>query len=127
MKKELLVGVAWALGLVLLALGATYARSQDVIGQDEVLRIVIGANGLMIAFFGNRAPKVAGPNEIARRLARVSGWSFVVSGLIYTALWALAPISVAITLGSAVIAAGMLVTIFYCFRLRARVREQGPG
>ena len=56
MKKELQVGLAWGGGIILLALTATFARNQGYIDQDAVLRIVIGANGLMIAWFGNRAP-----------------------------------------------------------------------
>lgn len=122
MKKELLVALAWGGGIVLLALGATFARSQGYIDQDTVLRVVIGINGLMIAYYGNRAPKAAAPSACARRIARVSGWSFVLSGLVYAGLWAFAPIPLAITLGTGAVAAGMIVTLGYFFWLRARAR-----
>ncbi len=122
MKKELLVALAWASGMIALALGATFARNQGTIDQDTVLRVVIGINGLMIAYYGNRAPKVVAPNAYARQIARVSGWSSVLSGLVYAGLWAFAPIPMAITVGSGAVAAGLIVTLGYCFWLRGRAR-----
>ena len=56
------------------------------------------------------------------KIARVAGWSFVTSGLVYAGLWAFAPVPVAIVAGSAAVAAGMIVTIGFCFRLRRRTR-----
>jgi len=121
-KKELLVALFWGGGIVLLALGATFARNQGYIDQDTVLRLVIGANGLMIAYYGNRAPKAVAPSAYAQRVARVSGWSMVLSGLVYAGLWAFAPIQVAIWVGCAAVLAGMLVTFGYCVRMRAQAR-----
>jgi len=92
-----------------------------------VLRLVIGANGLMIAFFGNRAPKALAPSEGARRVSRVSGWSSVISGLIYAALWAFAPIDQAIWVGSAAIIGGIAITLGYCVWLRGQHRGLKSG
>ena len=127
MNKEIRVALAWAGGIVLLALCAKFAREQGYIDQDTVLRIVIGMNGLMIAYFGNRAPKAIAPSAFARQIARVAGWSQVLSGLVYAGLWAFAPIPVAIVVGSGAIVAGMVVTLGYCFWLRARGRAQKYG
>ena len=124
MKKDLVVAASWAGGMILLALGATLARKLGYMDQDAVLRIVIGINGLMIAYYGNRAPKAVAPSAHAQQVARVSGWSSVLSGLIYAGLWAFAPIPVAITVGTAAVAAGILVTLAYCFLLRRRSRAQ---
>lgn len=121
-KKELLVALAWGGGIVLLALGATFARSRGYIDQDTVLRVVIGINGLMIAYYGNRAPKAVAPSAYARQIARVSGWSLVLSGLAYAGLWAFAPIPMAITFGCGAVVAGMIVTLGYAVWLRARAR-----
>ena len=109
-------------GIVLLALAATFARNQGYIDQDTVLRVVIGINGLMIAYYGNRMPKALAPSAYARQIARVAGWSQVLSGLVYAGLWAFAPIPLAITVGSAAVLAGMIVTLGYCFRQRSRAR-----
>ena len=124
MKKELLVGLAWGGGIILLALGATFARSQGYIDQDTVLRLVIGINGLMIAYYGNRAPKAVAPSIYAAQIARVAGWSQVLSGLIYAGLWAFAPIPVAIWLGCGAVLAGIIVTVGYCLSLRTKARAQ---
>jgi len=127
MNKEILVSLAWGGGIVLLALGASFARNQGYIDQDTVLRLVIGINGLMIAYIGNRAPKAIAPSAFARQITRVSGWTQVLSGLVYAGLWAFAPIPVAITVGSGVEAAGLVVTVGYCFWLRGRGRSQKHG
>ena len=127
MKRDIIEALAWATGMILLALGASFARNEGYIDQDMVLRLVIGVNGLMIAYFGNRAPKRLAPSNCARQIARVSGWSSVVSGLIYTGLWVFAPIPVAILVGSGVIVAGLIVTIGYLFWLRGRDRAQKHG
>jgi hypothetical protein len=74
----------------------------------------------MIAYFGNRAPKAVAPSACAGRVARFTGWSMVLSGLLYTGLWAFAPIQVALTLGTGAVAAGVLGSLAYCFRLRTR-------
>lgn len=122
--NELRPGLAWAAGLILLALGASFARGQGYIDQDTTLRLVIGANGLMIAWFGNRAPKAVAPSACARQLTRFAGWSMVLSGIFYAGLWAFAPIPLAITLGTAAVATGIVATLVYSLRLRARARVQ---
>ena len=127
MKKDLVVAVSWAGGMIALALGATLARKLGTIDQDTVLRIVIGINGLMIAYYGNRAPKAVAPSVHAQQIARVSGWSSVLSGLVYAGLWVFAPIPVAIMVGSAAVAAGIIVTLGYCLLLRRRSRAGNYG
>jgi hypothetical protein len=122
MKRDLIVGLAWGGGIVLLALGAKFAEAQGFIDHDTVLRLVIGLNGLMIAYYGNRAPKAVAPSACARQLSRVAGWSMVLSGLIYAGFWAFAPIPLAITVGTGAVAAGMIVTLGYGLLLRAKAQ-----
>lgn len=119
---DILPGLAWAAGILLLALGARFASSQGAIDDETVQRIVIGANGLMIAYFGNRAPKLVAPSACARQIARFAGWSMVLSGLVYAALWAFAPIPLATTVGTGAVALGILLTLGYCFKLRSQAR-----
>ena len=122
MKKDLIHDLAWGGGIVVLALCASYARSQGIIDHDTTTRIVIGATGLMVAAFGNRMPKRFAPSEKARRVQRVGGWSLAISGLIYAGLWAFAPLNVALWVGCGAIIAGMAVTLGYCLWLRDRAR-----
>lgn len=120
MNRDLIGSLAWGGGIVVLALGATFARSQGYIDHETTTRIVICATGLMVAWFGNRMPKQFSPSASARRVTRVGGWSMALSGLVYAGLWAFAPIDVAVVAGCGVIAAGMAVTIGYCLAQRAK-------
>lgn len=122
MKRELAGSLAWGIGIVILALAATLARKLGYIEPEAVTRIVVGANGLMIAWFGNRLPKHFVPEAWARQIRRIAGWSLVTSGLAYAALWAFAPIPLAVAGGSAAVIAGIAVTVGYCLALRARTK-----
>jgi hypothetical protein len=122
MNKELASDLAWGIGIVVLALVSTYARSRGYIEAETVTRIVMFATGLMVAWFGNRMPKKFVPNALARKATRVGGWSMALSGLIYAALWVLSPTQVAVVGGSAAVVLGILVTISYCLSLRGRAK-----
>jgi len=122
MNKDLIVGAAWAGGLVALTLGAKAASHLGYVDGDTVTRAVIGLNGLVIAWYGNRIPKTIAPTACALQAKRVAGWSMVLSGLVYVGLWAFAPINVALAAGCGAVAAGMAVTLGYCLSLRARRR-----
>ena len=122
MNKDLIGSLAWGIGIIVLALGASLARKLGYMDDETVTRLVIGTTGLMIAWFGNRMPKDFVPSAWARQVRRVGGWSLVLSGLVYAGLWAFAPISVAIAGGCGAVAAGMAVTIGYCLALRAKAK-----
>jgi len=123
MNRQLTGYIAWAAGLIAVALVATYARRLGHVDPDTVTRVVIGLNGLMIAWIGNRMPKAVAPSAAVAKVKRVGGWSMVLSGLVYAGLWAFAPIPVAVAAGCAAIIAGIAVTAGYCMVLRARARR----
>lgn len=125
MNKDLKGSLAWAAGLIALALAATFARRQGWVDHDTVTRLVIGANGLLIAWFGNRMPKAFVPGARARQVTRFAGWVFVLSGVVYAGLWAVAPIPVAVAAGTGVVLAGMAATLVYCWSLRSRAKAAG--
>ena len=122
MNKQVITDLAWGVGIVVVALVASFARKQGYIDGDTVTRVVIGLTGLMIASFGNRIPKTFVPNSFARQARRVAAWSLVLSGLVYAGLWAFAPIPVAIAGGSGAVLLGMAVTFGYCISLRAKAK-----
>lgn len=122
MNKDLIGALAWGGGLVALAIGATLARRLDYVDADTVKRVVIGANGLMIAWYGNGMPKAFVPDAQARQAKRVAGWSLVLSGLVYAGLWAFAPIPVAVAGGCGAVLLGIVVTLGYCLRLRGKAK-----
>ena len=123
MNRELTGYIAWAAGIVVVALAASYARKLGYIDQDTTTRVVIGLNGLMIAWIGNRLPKSVAPSACIGRVRRVGGWSMVLSGLVYAGLWAFAPTNVAVAGGCAAVIAGIAVTAGYCMVLRSRARR----
>lgn len=120
MKKQLIADLTWGIGIVVLALGATYARKLGYIEGETVTRLVLGATGLMVAWFGNRMPKTFVPSARARQAQRVGGWSMALSGLVYAGLWAFAPFDVALIGGCGAILVGIAVTIGYCLSVRDR-------
>lgn len=122
MKRELIADFGWGVGIVLLALGATFARNLGYVDADTVTRLVLGATGLMVAWFGNRMPKTIAPSARARQAQRVGGWSMALSGLVYAGLWAFAPLDVALIGGCGAIMLGIAVTLGYCLSLRAGAR-----
>lgn len=122
MNKELIPWLAWAVGILVVALGARYARELGYIDRETTTRLVIGLNGLMIAWIGNRMPKAIAPNARIGQVKRIGGWSMVLSGLVYAGLWAFAPIPVAKVVGSAAVIAGIAVTLGYCLSLGAKAK-----
>ena len=120
MNKDIIGSLAWGVGIVVLALGATFARQQGYIDGDMVNRIVMGATGLMVAWFGNRMPKAVVPSAWGRQANRIGGWSMALSGLVYAGLWAFAPFQVALIGGCGAIILGIVVTFVYCLSLRAK-------
>ncbi len=121
MSKELIPDLAWAGGIIALSLAATLLLQGGYIDNDTAVRVV-SINGLMIAWYGNRLPKTIVPNAQARQVARVGGWSLVISGLIYAGFWAFAPIPMAVIGGCGAVLFGIAVTIAYSFLLCAKAK-----
>ncbi len=120
MNSDIRGSIAWAVGLIGLALVATLARKLGLVEGDTVTRIVMGAIGLMLVWYGNRMPKAFVPQVLARRVARVGGWVMVLSGIVYAGLWMFAPLPVAVAGGCAAVLSGIAVTFVYCLSLRSR-------
>jgi hypothetical protein len=125
LKTQMIGSLAWAVGMVALALGAQFARKLGYIDQDTVRRLVTCSIGLWMAWYGNGLPKamvrVHAP-ACTRQAQRVMGWSMALSGLVYAGLWAFAPIPTAMTVGTGAILTGIAVSLGYCLTLLARAR-----
>jgi hypothetical protein len=119
MNKEVRTSLVWAGGMITLALGATLARKLGYIDGETVQRVV-AMNGLMIVYYGNRMPKAVVPSASARQAMRVGGWAMVLSGIVYAAMFAFAPIQVAAFVACGAVALGVAVTLGYCLRLRSK-------
>ena len=121
-KKDVVGNLAWGLAILAVALMGTWLRKLGAVEPDTVTRTVIGANGLMIAWMGNRMPKAFVPSACARRVRRFAGWSMALSGLVYAGLYAFAPLSVAFPVGCAVVVGGVGLTFAYCLAQRAKAK-----
>ena len=122
MNKELVGNFAWGGAILLVAVAGSLARRLGYVDSETLTRVVIGLNGLMIAWQGNRLPKTFVPNACARQARRVAGWSLALSGLVYAGLFAFAPIPVAVVGGVCAVVAGIVVTLGYCLSLRSKTK-----
>ena len=121
-REDVVANLAWGGAIVALAVAASLLRRVGYLDHETVMRMVIGANGLMIAWMGNRLPKAFVPNACARRVRRFGGWSMVISGLVYAGLYAFAPLSVAFPVGCGVVVGGVALTFAYCLAQRAKAK-----
>jgi len=128
-QKQLCWSIAGAAVLILLPLAAIAARSLGLIDdpdRDLPGRLYGVAAGLIIAAYGNIAPRKLirlDPDSprFARKQAaiRFSGWVFVLGGLANAAVWAfVSPIDLAAALSMVPLAAALILTVARCARLR---------
>jgi hypothetical protein len=122
MKKELIGALIWACVMFALALGTSFLNKQGYINHDTVIRVLTGASGLWLAWFGNRMPKTFVRSTQGRQAQRFAARSYVLSGLVYAGLWAFAPIPVATWVGLSAILAGIVVTFGYCLSLPGKMK-----
>ena len=122
MNKELVGNFAWGGAILVVAVAGSFARRLGYVDSETLTRVVIGLNGLMFAWQGNRLPKTFVPNACARQARRVAGWSLALSGLVYAGLFAFAPIPVAVVGGVCAVVAGIVVTLGYCLSLRSKTK-----
>jgi hypothetical protein len=122
MNRETIAALAWGGGIFAVALGASFARKLAYIDGDTVIRLVMGMNGLMIAYNGNRLPKAVVPSACAQRARRVGGCAMALSGLVFAGLFVFAPIPVAATVGTGAVMAGVAVTLGYSLWLHAKAK-----
>jgi hypothetical protein len=130
-QKELGWGLAGAAVLILIPLCAIAARTWGLVddpGHDLPGRLYGVAAGLIVAAYGNIAPRklvrydLDSP-DLARRQAaiRFSGWAFVLGGLANALIWIIvSPIDLAAKLSMVPLAAALILVLLRCGRLRFR-------
>ena len=135
-QKELAWGLAGAAVLVLLPLGAIAARNWGLVddpGHDLPGRLYGVAAGLIIAAYGNIAPRklvrydpgAAGPSR-KQAIIRFSGWVFMLAGLANALIWALvSPIDLAAMLSMVPLGTALVLVALRCARARAARRAAG--
>lgn len=119
-KSEARHAVIVAAALVALALGVKIAQAAGWLGHDEGrlgARLVGISGGLVMAYFGNRLPKILERFDAridgARRQAfqRQAGWAFVLAGVGSALAWAMLPLDSARIWGMVFVAGGVAVVL----------------
>jgi hypothetical protein len=103
------------LGVTIIVLAFALAGKKGFIEPDVVKRAIGLATGVMIMVIGNLLPKLRPLSRTRTRASstpaeRLSGWLFVLTGIAWIALFALAPLNQARHV-SAIIGTGTLVMI----------------
>jgi len=113
-RALMVVGVTFVITATVVA-----ARFAGLIDSDLSQRIIMAFIGLMVAWYGNMAPKER-PAHTARRIAirRVVGYAVALAGLVNAAIWVWAPMSIAAELSMVPLAGAFVVVLSYCFWLR---------
>lgn len=108
-----------ALGLIAISLSLAWAGRAGYVDGDWPTRITMILSTLMIAYFGNMIPKAIKRTANARAASRLTGWAFVLAGLAATALWAFAPLDLAMPASIAIIGATVVLVFGYCLLARS--------
>ncbi|MCF6294046.1 MAG: hypothetical protein L3J04_11700 [Robiginitomaculum sp.] len=125
-KQQLRSGIS-AAGLILaLAMVLSIAQQYQTIDAEMGERINSAILGAIVMIMGNFLPKAINPIngnncEISttQKIQRFAGWTFVVSGFLYSLIWVFAPIDLAAKLAMYALGLGvaLIVTRFFWFRL----------
>ena len=128
-KASIRMAVAAGAAIIALFLGLRVAQALQWLGPDEgklSIRLFGMTSGLVLAFFGNRIPKMLerfDPTiDAARRQAfqRMAGWVFVLTGLAAAAIWLVLPVDHAKLWATLAVAAGTLLVVAQVVRCHFR-------
>ena len=122
MKRQVLTSLAFAVVVLGVALALKWGERQGLVDHDVPMRWTMILTGLMLAFYANAIPKSAKPAPSARvlTLQRVSGWTMVLAGLAYAAVWAFIPMANAADVSSAAVGLAVVWVIGFCLWTNAR-------
>jgi hypothetical protein len=126
------VAVIAASAMLAISLGLKVAQAAQWIGPDDGklgLKLFGIVGGIVLAFFGNRIPKMLEryhPDmDIARRQAfqRMAGWIFTLAGLASALTWLILPIESARLWATLIIAGGTMLVLGRLVQCRLRGRR----
>jgi len=120
------IGVAFGSLILVCSLAAKLLAALGALGSEDLShRVSMVILGLLVAFGGNGIPKMLTPLEQLRcdparvqALQRRAGWTFVFSGLAFSAAWIVLPIAVADPVSLGLLVGGTLLVAAQVARLR---------
>jgi len=121
-ERRLLTAAAVFGGVMLaLSLGVKLAAILGVGGDALIVRWKGVFAGLLLAAMGNAMPKVLGPLAAKRcspartlSVQRFAGWTFMIAGLVYAAVWIFATVPQADDLSMLACASAVILVIARC-------------
>ena len=117
MTRQISISLGMAAMIVVVALGLKWAQHQGLVDAEAVTRGTMALIGLMLAVNANFIPKQPSARPLSERalaIRRVAGWSSVLGGLGFAAVWAFVPLTHAAELSMAAVGAGMVWLIGFC-------------
>ena len=119
--------VAFGALMMVVPLAVALAHAYGVVDDpDSGRRTTMTILGVYLVVTGNALPRMLPPTSSmpgggarVQAFQRLTGWTWVLGGLGFTAAWLLLPIDIAAPVSMAVVAAAMVVTIVQLLRLRS--------
>ena len=134
LAKSLTNGLALGAGLLAAAVAVKFGQHLHVLGPDTPSRgmqILIGLGLAIYANFIPKGPPVAFRSEAqlerATAMRRLAAMTFTVAGLLYAAIWFLAPDAVAFPLAITELAAATLFCFAACVYACSRGAQRAPS
>lgn len=106
--------------LIAVSAGLVYLGRLGVVGAETPARGAMVLTGILLAVYGNVIPKSASRlSAKGESLERVTGWTTVLAGIAYAAIWAFAPIEIAAVASMCAVLVGFASVVGYCVWLRS--------
>jgi hypothetical protein len=124
-SNKLSSSLALAAAMIAIAAAFAYARHYGLVG-NEPARGAMLIVGVLLAGYANYIPKTPSKTSARRRaVQRLAGWAFFVAGIVYAAVWALAPFAIAADLSMLVCGIAVVGVFSYCVWLRTTPPVEG--
>lgn len=133
-RQDILLGLKLGAVMLVTALLLALARKQGWLDEAQITRAFNIVLGLAFAAYSNLLPKMYGPAPrslrqatLAQAVRRVSSWSMTLAFLIWTALWAFAPLKLAGMASVTVVVAAIAMSLGYLVWKAARCHASRSG
>ncbi len=134
MTRPIMGGLLMAAILIAVAATLKYAQNVHGVSPEFSARGFQMAVGITLAVYANFIPKSVpasrGPTPgggRAQSLLRVAGWAFAVAGLLYTLIWAFAPLADASPISMLAVGCALAATFAYTLWICTRPRDESAA
>lgn len=127
-------GITFGSLMLLASLGAKLVATLGLIDDTTLSRrATMVISGAVLAFIGNTIPKMLTPLSVlqcdgtrVQAFQRLSGWTWVLAGLVYATVWIVLPVRLAGPVSMATIVIALLIVATQIVRLKWFRRRASP-